>query len=702
MIATKYLVSITLLASTFLADSAAGQATASGGTEWSGPENSVSDTGLYPMFVSPTGDDRNDGSVVAPLRTLTEARDRAVEANNRLRSGKGVVIYLREGYYQLLSPLVLKPEHSGRPGAPIVFKSFPGERAALHGGYSFIEGVDGTWVDARIATIRGSQTVKKFVFAPAQAQFLKQAIARIKAPWIDARGIRRQNNAGKFAITQLFSDGRRQTRSRHPNVPIPGDTRLLDAAAPCPFNPPPPRLPGYWIGVPSPLTAPAQAAFLDGRTEVVFTKQFEAYRALVTAASAHAQSGRTYYKLLLNPSPRERIFPGYWCGHGYEQGADESVWFENNRAFLDTPGEWYVDEDSDVPAVYYVPRPGQDLSNSIFTIPLAYSLVKFNDDPPPGSPRDPVHDVYFQDLDLLFTNWRYKNSDGHSDWIYSDLQGGNSLEGAIDGTGFVDRIAFNRCRFGALGSTAIALGELRLGRPSGGASTNVVIQGNSFNDIGGAAIRFDDSSGGKPTNLRIHGNRVAWAGRVFLNATAILVVHATSSTVTANSVQDVPYVGITVGNNTNRWSPSDRHIVHGNIVTRAMSFLRDGGGMYISTQNGVFSSNSVTQTSSARWPGAPRAFLTPDTSSTNWPSACGFYFDAYARHWVGNANHTDGALCTRSKTITLAKRPGEWDAPDVYGPIEKYPICRNRSEKPCLLGAACPIPVCVRPSWFVW
>ena len=70
------------------------------------------------IYVSPTGDDSNDGSIDHPLQTITAARDMAdkLKANNT-----PVTVYLRAGTYYLTAPVQFGPSNSGAAGAPIAY-----------------------------------------------------------------------------------------------------------------------------------------------------------------------------------------------------------------------------------------------------------------------------------------------------------------------------------------------------------------------------------------------------------------------------------------------------------------------------------------------------------------------------------------------------------------------------------------------------
>ena len=84
-------------------------------------------------YVSPMGDDKNDGSIESPFRTLERARD--VIREREIPEG-GITVYLRDGIYELEDTFVLTPEDSGKLGSPIVYTSYPGEQAVISGGKS--------------------------------------------------------------------------------------------------------------------------------------------------------------------------------------------------------------------------------------------------------------------------------------------------------------------------------------------------------------------------------------------------------------------------------------------------------------------------------------------------------------------------------------------------------------------------------------
>ena len=87
------------------------------------------------LYVAPGGDEGNTGTRARPFGTLERARDavRALTPGRRAQLG-GVTIWLRGGTYHLAKTFELDERDSGAPGAPIVYRAYPGEAVALSGG----------------------------------------------------------------------------------------------------------------------------------------------------------------------------------------------------------------------------------------------------------------------------------------------------------------------------------------------------------------------------------------------------------------------------------------------------------------------------------------------------------------------------------------------------------------------------------------
>lgn len=84
------------------------------------------------FYISPEGDDSNNGSIEAPFLTLRKAQEavRSVSANQQ----GDIAVVLRDGTYTLGSQLVFDEADSGQNGHDIVWMSYPGELVKISGG----------------------------------------------------------------------------------------------------------------------------------------------------------------------------------------------------------------------------------------------------------------------------------------------------------------------------------------------------------------------------------------------------------------------------------------------------------------------------------------------------------------------------------------------------------------------------------------
>lgn len=84
------------------------------------------------LFVAPNGNDANDGTVSAPVRSIERARDIVRTMNTSMQ--QDIVVYIRGGTYRLDKTFRLDGRDSGYNGWHVIYRSFPGERAILSGG----------------------------------------------------------------------------------------------------------------------------------------------------------------------------------------------------------------------------------------------------------------------------------------------------------------------------------------------------------------------------------------------------------------------------------------------------------------------------------------------------------------------------------------------------------------------------------------
>jgi hypothetical protein len=156
---------------------------ASGGA--AGGSGGATGSGGPEIYVSPTGDDANDGTIAHPLKTITAARDLA---DKRKANNTPVTVYLRGGTYYLNAPIEFGPANSGSANAPIVYAAYEKEKPVISGGIK---------VSAGWETSSGSIKVAKI--------------------------------EKDLKVDQLFLNGKRQILARYPNYDA--NTKILDGYA---------------------------------------------------------------------------------------------------------------------------------------------------------------------------------------------------------------------------------------------------------------------------------------------------------------------------------------------------------------------------------------------------------------------------------------------------------------------------------------
>jgi len=138
------------------------------------------------FYMAPDGDDAWSGKLSeansertdGPFATLERAREAVRKLRNTRDQHGPIHVQLRGGTYRLEKPFVLRPEDSGSEVSPVIYESFPGERAVISGG-KIIDG-----------------------WQKADGPLWKVELPEVKA--------------GKWYFRQLFVNGKRRHRPRYP------------------------------------------------------------------------------------------------------------------------------------------------------------------------------------------------------------------------------------------------------------------------------------------------------------------------------------------------------------------------------------------------------------------------------------------------------------------------------------------------------
>lgn len=262
-------------------------------------------------------------------------------------------------------------------------------------------------------------------------------------------------------------------------------------------------------------------------------------------------------------------------------------WLENHPAFLDIPGEWYLDKHSGT--LTYFPLDDEQPEKAEVIAPFANQLLLVRGG---GSPtRHPVRNLHFVGLKFEHTNWlfdasRYGGVQAGFHWSgtkkSAELEGlGNPIPAAID-LEFVEGCSLRCLIIAHLGGTAIRLHEN---------SKQNTIKNCHIYDVSANGIMIgeqaQDATGPFPAETpvsqfnHVKNNLVEQCGQQFYGAVGIWLGITNGNRVLRNEVRHLPYTGISIGW---RWntesSPCKKNIVADNHIHHVMHLLSDGAGIY--------------------------------------------------------------------------------------------------------------------------
>jgi hypothetical protein len=366
---------------------------------------------------------------------------------------------------------------------------------------------------------------------------------------------------------QLFVNENRATRARFPNA-------------------------GSWAGQwfqPDTISIKAK--------RMVLNKSFPADFAKIKNAEMHATAWWHWLrqKVALFDPERKAIYtvtePSPECS-GRKIDMVDRIHFENNIAFLDAEGEWFLD--TLTKTLYY--QSFQHPKNQTFVYPIAERLIELK-----GTVRNPIENVKIEGITFSHTEWDLTAVERKG------IQGG--FWGSVNGMPVYAPPAaimafwaldcqFLNCTFTNLGEGAIALGD--------GCRRNT-IRDNYFYDIGSNVIqigwrtnyvgkgkRLDKGEGFDhplyfnyetesevPSHNIIHNNHLNKFCTTDLGGVGIWVGYSPYNELTHNLLENFSYTGISIGW---RWdtipNTSHHNLIGWNEVRNGMQYLSDGGGIY--------------------------------------------------------------------------------------------------------------------------
>ena len=253
--------------------------------------------------------------------------------------------------------------------------------------------------------------------------------------------------------------------------------------------------------------------------------------------------------------------------------AEPKIWIENSLSTLNSQGEWYYDNSSQM--LYYYPENPEEINNLLFTIPQAEQLVKISDS----------ENIRFNNISFAYSNWNEPSYtgflDGQATSYMKIADGVTTWQTPIAAVEVSDSdgIEFMNCSIENIGSAAIKFDEY---------CDNILLYYNDIKNIAAGAIvagSFSDSTEKKlhvPENITITDNVIDGIGKSYLGGVGIMVGYAQNLIVDHNEVNDGSYTGISVGWGWGAVTDMQNYQIRNNKVTNIIeNHLYDGAGLYV-------------------------------------------------------------------------------------------------------------------------
>ncbi len=481
-------------------------------------------------YVSPSGSDLNAGTLQAPFQTITKARD-VVQTISKSMTGD-IIVYLRGGTYTIDSTISIGTSCSGTNGYTIKFMNYTGETPVISGGH-VITG----WIL--------SDTAKNIY---------------------QATGV-------SFNFRQLYVNGVKAIRARTPNL-INGNT------------------PNFWklTGV----DANAKNVQVESSKVSNWNNFKNVEMELILCwgdntlrLDSYSVSGSTAYLKFQSPEQDivfQRPNPGFgFCGQ-------QRYFFENAYEFLDTAGEWYLNQSTN--SLYYKPRAGETMATATVIAPKVDTLLSVRG----ASTTDQAHNVTFSGIDFLYGRYLRPSNYG-----FLDAQAGQyNVAANSNNQQYVGRpaanvyvacanhIRFERCVFAHLGATGLDFNY--------GTHDDMII-GNVFTDIAGngvsiakftqdTTVEYHVAYTPSDSNERcirdtIRDNYIDNVATEMFGSCGIACGYPRMVNIVHNEVCNTSYTAISVGYGwTATVNPMSNNHIDSNDVHNFALMLGDAGGIY--------------------------------------------------------------------------------------------------------------------------
>lgn len=479
------------------------------------------------LYVAPDGNDAWSGTLPAPNRTKTDGPfatlQRALEATKRLKQQQGgtlqrpVTIFLRGGIYFLNEPVTITPEHSGTERCPVTIAAYRNERPILSGGRRLTGWQQTTASGRKVWTV---------------------TIPEVRE--------------GKWFFRQLWVNGQRAIRARHPNKGYLQVAEVLDVTKETPWNQ------GQWRFRFAANDLQAWATATDA--EIVVMNRWVESRLPVVELN-----------------DQERIVR-FGKRSVFRLDTGDPYYLEHCLEVLDAPGEWFLDKRTGT--LYYLPRPNENMKTAEVIAPVLTQLVRMVGEPKAGQW---VEHIVWRGVTFAHAEWYFPEASKRGRDVGGFAQAAVEVPGAIYGEG-VRHCVFENCTIEHVGTYGLEL--------SRGCHENRIL-GCTLRDLGAGGIKIGETVIRDDAAEQTYGNEISDCtivdgGKMFHSAVGIWIGQSGKNRIVHNEIADFYYTGISIG-----WTWGyGRSLAGGNIVefnhVHHIGKKSDGDGPILSDMGGIY------------------------------------------------------------------------------------------------------------------
>ena len=515
------------------------------------------------IWVSPKGNDFNDGTRQSPKATLTAALRQAREwrrtGDDRMQGG--ITVYMEGGTYALYEPVFIRPEDSGTKESPTVIRSAINEKTVIRSA-----------ADEKVVLsggVRIKNWKKQGKLWVADVPTYNGRPLDFRQLWVNGEKAVRARDVEDFEkMNRICSVDEKNEVLYVPAVAV---RRLIDNKG---------KLKAEY------------AEMVIHQMWCVANLRIRSIEVQGDSAAVrfHQPESRIQFE---HPWPRPMVTT---------DGHNSAFYLTNVRELLDVPGEWY--HDMDARRVYYYPREGEKMQEAEVMVPAIETLVQVE-----GTLDRPVCHIRFEKITFSYTTWMRPSEKGHV-----PLQAGmyltdgyridpkmqrDYLNHPLDNQGWLGRpaaavriaaarqIDFERCRFEHLGSTGLDYEEAVQGG---------IVRGCLFRDIAGNGLLAGSFSPAAHethlpydpadrrevcTHQQINNCYFTEVGNEDWGCLAIAAGYVSDINIEHNEISEVPYSGISLGWGwTQTVNCMRNNRVHANLIHHYAKHMYDVAGIY--------------------------------------------------------------------------------------------------------------------------